>query len=78
MGLNHRVSTVLGKTEAQFWEGAYKALCTVRSREKAVTSYDLGQTYVLVLEGHLGRWNAAVAHCGDEDTQGSTTEYSSA
>ena len=37
----------------------------------------LDHTYLLVLEGLLPRWEAGVAHCGEEDTDsGSSGKYS--
>ena len=37
----------------------------------------LGQIYLLIFEGLLGKWRAAVAHCRDKDTDdGGTGEYS--
>ena len=56
----NRDSTLGGNTQSSVY---------IRTqREGVMTARRLNQTYVLVLEGLLQRWGAAVAHRRDKDT----------
>ena len=67
-----------GETETLLLEGTHRASSTLGPRGKKWWLHKrLGQTYLLVLEGLLRRWGAAVAHCSDKDAGGSSFgEYS--
>ena len=59
-------------------KGCTQGLVHTRTQGKKQWPHkSLGQTYLLVLEGLLWRWGAAVAYCRDKDTGSSSSgEYS--
>ena len=69
-GLECMSSTGLEEIETPPWEGTHKVSCALGPREKQWLHRSLGQTYLLFLEGLLGRWGAIVTHCRDKDTGG--------
>ena len=76
-GLDHKNSTGLGKTETPLLEDAHKLLSTPGPGGKKTVHSSLDQTYLLILEGLLGKQEAAVTHCLGKDTGGrGTREYS--
>ena len=66
--LEYRRSTGLGETKTSLLEGAHKISHALGPRAKQWLHRRLGQTYLWVLEGLLGRWGSAVAHCGGKET----------
>ena len=52
--------------ETTLLEGVHKASCALGSRAKQGVHKNLGQTYLQVLEGLLGRQGLLVAHCGNK------------
>ena len=62
MGLECRSST--GLRERETLQDAHKVLCALGPRVKQELHKNLGQTYLWVLEGLLGRQMSAVSHCG--------------
>ena len=79
VGLECKSSARLEETETPFLEGAHKVSCELQPRAKQWLHRSLGQTYLWVLEGLLGRQGLAVAHCSGKDTgSGGPREYFSA
>ena len=78
VGFHCSTSTGLGETETPLLEDTHKVVCTSGPRGKEQWPHRrLNQTYLLLLEGLLQRWWAAVAHHGDKDTGGrSSGKYS--
>ena len=75
VGFDCRNSTGLGETETSVLESTHRVSCAPGPRGKNQWPHKrLGQTYLLVLEGLLRRRGAAVAHCGDKDMGGGSSE----
>ena len=73
-GFDCRNYTGLGKTETPPLEDMHKDLWAPGPRgEKQWPNKKLGQIYLLVLEGLLQRHRVAVAHCGDKNTDSSSS-----
>ena len=74
-GFDCRTLTGQGETETPLLEGTHKVVCTSGPWGKEQWHHRrLNQTYLLVLEGLLQRWGAAVAHHGDKDTGSRSSE----
>ena len=54
----------MGKTENLLLESVHRVLCALGPREKQKFHRNLGQTYLQMLEGLLGKQGVAVACCG--------------
>ena len=61
----YRSSTGLGKTEAPLLEGAHRISSALGPRTKEGLYKNLGQTYLQIMKGILGKQWADVACCGD-------------
>ena len=66
MGLEHGSSTGLGETETLLFKAAHKYSCELGPREKQGLHKNMGQNYLQVLEGLLGKQELAVDHCVDK------------
>ena len=60
-GLVHRSCTELGETETPLLEGVHQVSCALGLRSKQGLHKNLGQTYLQVLEGPLGKQEMAVS-----------------
>ena len=67
-GFDSRTSTGLWETETPLLKGTQSSVCIGTQGKEQWPQGRLNQTYLLVLEGLLQRWEEAVAHRGDNDT----------
>ena len=70
----HRSSTGLEETETPLLEGAHRLSCALGPRANQVLHKNLGQTYLRVLEGLLGKQRVAVARFGDRTLEAEVSE----
>jgi len=73
-GYVHRISTGLGKTETPLLEGTHRIPCALYPRVKQGHHEKLGQIYLLVLEGIMGKKGVAMTCCRGKELE----DYSSA